>query len=96
MPKAATTEKFLLTFNTQHNPFEQHKVLIIGEGYMENVTFEGLPENLEDELVIGDCIVNKAKSVTFSLVNSGDRTVKFRWNQGDRDEFRFYPSVGHL
>lgn len=32
-PKQASVEKFLLTFNTLHNPFEQHKVMIIGEGY---------------------------------------------------------------
>jgi hypothetical protein len=37
----------------------------MGEGYSENVTFEGLPENMEDELLIGDCIVNKSKSATF-------------------------------
>lgn len=55
----------MLTFTTLHNPYEQHKVLIVGEGYAENVTFEGLPENLEDELIVGDCIVSKAKSVTF-------------------------------
>lgn len=54
--------------------------MIIGEGYVENVTFEGLPENLEDELLIGDCIVNKAKAATFSIVNNGDRTVRFKWN----------------
>lgn len=55
-------------------------MLITGEGYSENVTFEGLPEGLEDELLIGDTIVGKAKSATFQLVNNGDRTVKFRWN----------------
>ena len=95
-PKAAQVEKMYLTFNTQHNPYEQHKVLLMGEGYAEAVTFEGLPEGLEDELVIGDTIVNKAKSATFSIVNNGDKPVKFRWNQGDKDEFKFYPSVGHL
>ena len=79
-PKTSSVEKFLLTFNTLHNPFEQHKVMIIGEGYQENVTFEGLPENMEDELLLGDCIVNKAKSATFYLVNNGDKAVKFRWN----------------
>lgn len=85
-----------MTFNTQHNPFEQHRVLVIGEGYQENVTFEGLPEGLEDELLVGDCIVGKAKAASFQIVNNGDRAVKFRWNQGDKDEFRFQPSVGHL
>lgn len=61
----------------------------MGEGYTENVAFEGLPN--EDELMIGDCIINKAKSVSFMIVNNGEKTVKFRWNQGDKDEFKFYP-----
>lgn len=95
-PKQAQVEKFLLTFNTMHNSFEQHKVMIIGEGYTESVTFEGLPDDLEDELRFGDCHVNKSKSVVFSLVNNGDKAVKFRWNQGDKEEFRFQPSYGHL
>lgn len=54
--------------------------MIIGEGYVENVTFEGLPESLEDELRFGDCVVNKPKAVTFNLVNNSDKTVRFRWN----------------
>jgi len=33
----------LLTFSTLSNPYEQHKVLITGEGYSESVTFEELP-----------------------------------------------------
>lgn len=68
----------------------------MGEGFVENVTFEGLPENQEDELVLGDCIVNKHKGCTFNIVNNGDKVIKFRWNQGDKDEFKFYPMVGHL
>ena len=71
-------------------------MLLIGAGYSENVTFEGLPDGLEDEMVIGDCIVNKGKSATFQLVNNGDKAVKFRWNQGDKDEFKFFPGIGHL
>ena len=52
----------MLTFSTIGNPFESQKVLISGEGYSESVTFEGLPE---DELAIGDCIVNKPKTMNF-------------------------------
>mmetsp|Transcript_8825 Transcript_8825/g.8167 ORF Transcript_8825/g.8167 Transcript_8825/m.8167 type:complete len:1196 (+) Transcript_8825:4508-8095(+) len=96
IPKVASIEKCLLTFNTKSNPYEQHKVMIIGEGYTDNVIFEGLPQNMEDELIIGDCIINKAKQATFMLTNNQDKTVRFRWNQGDKDEFKFYPSVGHL
>mmetsp|Transcript_22445 Transcript_22445/g.16942 ORF Transcript_22445/g.16942 Transcript_22445/m.16942 type:complete len:139 (+) Transcript_22445:2879-3295(+) len=51
---------------------------------------------MEDELLFGDCIISKAKPVTFMIANNQDKTVRFRWNQGERDEFRFYPAVGHL
>ena len=49
-------------------------------------------------MFIGDCVIGKARAVTFALVNSGDKDLKFRWNSGapDREEFAFYPSVGHL
>jgi hypothetical protein len=75
------------------NPYEQHKVMITGEGYSESVTFEGLPN---DELAIGDCIVGKPKTMTFQLANNGDKAVRFHWNLGDKEEFKLHPSVGHL
>jgi len=53
-----------------------------------------LPDDQEDEIDIGDCVIGKAKAVNFMLANNGDKTIKFRWNQGDKDEFRFYPQVG--
>ena len=64
-PTQAQQEKFLLTFSTMNNVFEQHKVWLIGEGFNESITFEGLPDDLEDELIIGDCIIGKAKAATF-------------------------------
>lgn len=49
-------------------------------------------------LLIGDCVIGKAKAVKFTLVNTGDKELKYRWNAGaaDRDEFSFYPTCGHL
>jgi len=64
-PTATQVEKFLLTFSTMNNVFEQHKVWLVGEGFNESITFEGLPEDMEDELLIGDCIIGKAKAATF-------------------------------
>jgi hypothetical protein len=75
------------------NPYEQHKVQIHGEGYSESVTFEGLPQ---DELDIGDCIVGKSKTMSFQLTNNGDKAVRFNWNMGDKEEFKLFPSQGHL
>lgn len=64
-PTASVQEKFLLTFSTLNNVFEQHKVMLMGEGFNESITFEGLPEDMEDELLIGDCVIGKAKAATF-------------------------------
>jgi hypothetical protein len=96
IPKIAQQDKFILTFSTLNNTYEQHKVILMGTGYEESVTFEGLPDEQEDEIDIGDCIIGKTKALSFNLANNGDKTVKFRWNQGDKDEFRFYPQVGQL
>jgi hydrocephalus-inducing protein len=65
LPKSVQQEKFMLTFSTMNNVFEQHKVLLVGEGFNETITFEGLPDDLEDELNIGDCFIGKAKAATF-------------------------------
>jgi hydrocephalus-inducing protein len=40
--------------------------------------------------------VGKSKSASFQLANNGDKAVRFSWNVGDKDEFRLYPSQGHL
>ena len=95
-PTKAAPDKFMLTFSTMNNVFEQHKVLLQGEGFMENIIFEGLPNGSEDELGIGDCVISKAKAVTFQLTNNGEKDIKFRWNAGDKEEFKFFPQVGHL
>jgi len=90
-PQEAGVHKYLLTFNTAHNPYEQHKVLIVGEGYAESITFEGLPKEMEDELLLGDCVVQRAKAEVFSLVNNGDKHVKFHWNTGEHEGFKIFP-----
>jgi hypothetical protein len=48
--------------------------------------------------LIGDCVIDKAHAVTFEMVNTQDKDLKFRWSPGapDREEFTFYPSYGHL
>ena len=90
-PTVSQVEKFMLTFQTLHNVFEQHKVILLGEGFSENILFEGLPSGLEDELDIGDCVIGKARAVSFLITNSGDKDIKFRWNAGEKEEFKFYP-----
>lgn len=95
IPTKAEQISYQLEFETLHNPFECHKVVIQGEGYQESVTFENLPEGLEDELRFGDAIVNKAKTVEFSIVNTSNKPIRFEWNAAEPG-FSFLPCVGHL
>jgi hypothetical protein len=92
-PTKAGKEECLLNFQTMGNPYEQHKVMLVGEGYSETVTFEGLPN---DELRLGDCIINKVKQAQFQLANNGEKTVRFAWNAGDKDGYKFFPCEGHI
>lgn len=62
-PHKIGVEKFMLTFHTMNNVYEQHKVLLSGEGFHESIIFEGLPNGAEDDLQIGDCVIGKAKAV---------------------------------
>lgn len=95
IPTKVEQISYQMEFETLHNPFECHKVIIQGEGYQEAVTFENLPEELEDELRFGDAIVNKAKNVEFNIVNTSDKPIRFEWNIVEPG-FSFLPSVGHL
>jgi hypothetical protein len=75
------------------NPYEQHKVLLQGEGYSETVTFEGLPN---DELKLGDCIINKVKQAQFMLANNGEKPIRFEMTAGALEGFKFMPGIGHI
>lgn len=39
--------------------------MIQGEGYYESIVFEGLPQESEDEIQLGDCVINQLKKITF-------------------------------
>ena len=88
-----TLESDQSTTSTLYDP-----VLVPITSNAESVTFEQLPNGREDLLMIGDCVIGKAKAVNFTLVNTGDKDLKFRWSSGtpEREEFTFYPSIGHL
>ena len=95
IPTKVEPIRYVMEFETLHNPFERHKVVIQGEGYQEIVTFENLPEEKEDELRFGDAIVKKPKNVNFNMVNTSDKPIRFEWNVSEPG-FSFLPSVGHL
>nr|CAD7439345.1 unnamed protein product [Timema bartmani] len=68
------------------NPFENLSIILTGEGYMEDITLEGLfPERFSHELPCyqldyGFCYVNKIQKRNFKMANHSDsNTYRFEW-----------------
>ena len=53
------------------NPYEITKIAVAGEAFFEEIIFEGLPNEFEDEVLFGDCVINIEKKVNFYLKNNG-------------------------
>ena len=88
---------YLLHFETVHNPYERHKVLLEGEAYEESLMFEGLPQNAEDELVFGDCVVKKRKTKKFKMTNNTAEWMRVEWKPSDKtSDFKFTPTTAHI
>eukprot|EP00826_Nyctotherus_ovalis_P032294 TRINITY_DN26032_c0_g1_i1.p1 TRINITY_DN26032_c0_g1~~TRINITY_DN26032_c0_g1_i1.p1 ORF type:complete len:340 (-),score=123.55 TRINITY_DN26032_c0_g1_i1:9-1028(-) len=87
--------KSLVAFSTLHNPYELQKVSLLGEGYKELVVFEGLPNNSEDELLFGDCPLEKPKKIQFSMASKAERPIRFEWLI-HKPEIKCYPRVGFI
>lgn len=52
------------------NPYELTKFMIMGEGFYEDVVFENLPDNKEDEIDLGDCVINSERKAHFAIKNN--------------------------
>ncbi len=68
-------------------------VKIVGEGYVENVTFDDLPNN-EESLNFGFCEVNNPKQLTFSLTNHSADHFKYSWTS--LPHVSISPLYGHI
>ena len=78
------------------NPYETTKIAVSGEAFFEEIIFEGLPKDLEDEVIYGDCIINIERRINFYIRNNGGSTIRFSWNTQGSDDFIFLPRLGHL
>lgn len=66
---------------TIQNNYEITQILVTGEGFFEDITFEQLPLDLEDEIDLGDCVINQEKSQCFFVKNNNPKSqIKFFWN----------------
>ena len=54
------------------NPYEITKWMVSGEAYYEEVAFESLPGEAEDEINFGDCVIGSEKKISFIIRNNGN------------------------
>ncbi|KAG2489301.1 hypothetical protein HYH03_012133 [Edaphochlamys debaryana] len=90
-----------LKLRVANNPFEDYRFLLTGEGYQEDVTFEGLPHDSLDELRLQDGPVGRPVQAVFALQNhSTTKNFRFKWPAagapGSSPHLAFSPAIGHL
>jgi hydrocephalus-inducing protein len=78
------------------NPYEVSRILINGDAFHEDIIFENLPNDLEDSIEMGDCIINTEKRITFNIKNNSESQLKFNFNTINLPDVAFHPSKGHL
>ena len=93
-PLYEKTEKAVLQYKTMFNPYENPRLNIMGEGFFEPVSIEGL--NNETELTFGDICVNESKELTFTLINNSDNHFRFNLINNIEPTLLFEPYCGFL
>ncbi|KAI8909684.1 hypothetical protein EDD86DRAFT_206048, partial [Gorgonomyces haynaldii] len=76
------------------NSFEEYCVQVAGEGYIDDLTFEGLQDDQDNEIVFTDCFVGDSKHLSFKVHNHAQDYVRVQFT--DTNEFSFSPSVCHI
>ncbi len=65
-----------MVIDVQQNPFEKHRVALLGECYMEALALEGLPQEGTDELRLPDLPLNQTGRTAFAVHNISDKPYR--------------------
>ncbi|KAJ3287536.1 hypothetical protein HK104_008544 [Borealophlyctis nickersoniae] len=76
------------------NSFEDTSIILQGEGYLDDITFDNLPEGAENEVLFGDCYINEMKQVEFTVTNHSHEYVRIAF--AEHADFTFNPSSCHI
>ena len=108
-PKEAKLYSRTIKFEVQKNPFDSQSISLQGECYTQSLSFENLPEGLDDEIRLPDLpIAGDPYEMIFSVVSHAQQRVRFAFPEvyqclpeGEKDErdnkgITFSPSIGHL
>ncbi|KAJ3142605.1 hypothetical protein HK100_000034 [Physocladia obscura] len=95
--RALTIRKFEsdLRMKVIDNSFEDTIIQLSGEGYMDDLTFDELPSEAENEITFGDCFVGETKQIMFVVSNHSTDILRVSWGL-ETSDFIFSPTVAHI
>jgi hydrocephalus-inducing protein len=93
-PKAERADKVLIQYKTLYNPYEIQKIYLMGEGYFEPISIEGLVNDID--LMFGDVCIGTTKQVQFTISNHSEVPYRFNWLNNYEPSLDITPSVGFL
>ncbi|KAK8853769.1 hypothetical protein M9Y10_016312 [Tritrichomonas musculus] len=92
-PLKVRKSQFDISIQVEDNPKSSISFNCIGDGYSEDIIFEGL-EGEDAELHFRDAVVGRSQSVTFTMKNVCESAVRFSWSASS--DITFSPRVGHI
>lgn len=92
-PEKAHRINFDVIVSCENNPKNDFTFTFVGEGFVEDVVFDGSIED-ENDVVFKDNVVGRQQQATFKMRNICNEDVRFTW--GQHHDFTFTPRIGHL
>lgn len=92
-PEKPRKDQFDISVSVVDNPKANLAFAFIGEGFTEDIIFEGLSEE-ENDLNFKDNIVGRQQIQSFRLMNVSTDDIRFSWVPNN--DFTFQPKTGHL
>lgn len=91
-PQKVRKSSIDITINLPDNPKASQTYSFSGEGFSDDIIFDGLTE--ENELNMQSVVVGRSTTFTFTMRNVITSDVRFVWN--GPPELVFSPKVGHI
>ena len=92
-PQKAKKDQFDITLSVVDNPKANIQFSFVGEGFSENIVFQGLGEE-ENDIYFKNNIVGRHQTQIFKMKNVTNDDFRFSWM--NNNEFTFVPKTGHL
>lgn len=92
-PEKVRKSQFDIGISVLDNPKANLNFSFIGEGFSEDVSFEGLSDD-DGNLIFKDNIVGRQLEASFIMRNVSQNDIKFMWPP--HSDFNFTPRNGHL